>query len=772
MKNRLKTTIFRLSLKLLLVNSLMSLCIPAIAQVKTPQQKADSLVMAYENHPKDDSAKLVILKQVYKQFMKLKNFDKSEVYVNRTVALGNKINQKKYVADAYYNLGLFYHGFASYIKAEANYYKAIEVYAAMNNLDMVGGTYMNLGALYNNIPDYAKALEANQKAIPIYLELKSDGDLAACYINVAEIYQSLNQQVEAYNYLLKALKVFGAGNESNRGLAVVYGMLGSTFIQATDTELTKLGVAVNQKYNKALEYLTKGLRVGEDLKDESVLGPIQQDLGSVYEATGNKALALDSYLKAIEFTNKQDDKSYYATSLLALSDFYIKEKNYEKAKYLLIEALKIAKQKNLFEILRNTYQKLSDIEEKQGDFNQSLVYYRLYISFKDQIFNKEKENEITRRQLQLDFTIKENDYQLKQKMTDVELQRQVFLARQQQQELTLRKQELALSDKEKSLQRITFLKRQSDLENEKSALDEQRLLALLAKAEKQKQIDLQSNELRVNKNVNTFLVALAALLFLSGAFVFYTQRKTARLNRIVSQQKRELENLGKVKDKIFSVVSHDMRTPVNSLISFIQLLEDGNISQDKLTRYAGNLKNTLGYTSSMMENLLNWASSQMQGFEPVLEKFDIQLCVQEVLNSMLAIADQKEIVVQNNIPSGTLCLADMNMTSLIVRNLISNAIKFTPNNGIIKLNSINDGKKVKISIMDNGIGMPTEQVVNFNTANHLETGKSTYGTNKEKGTGIGLILCKTFTKMMNGSLQANSVLNNGSVFTLSLPKGI
>ncbi len=772
MKNRSKKAIFHLSLKVFLLNSLMFLAVAASAQVKTPQQKADSLAKAYENHPKEDSAKLVLLKQIYKQFMRLKNFDKSEAYVNKTIALANKIDQKKYAADAYYNLGLFYHGFTNFLKAEGNYYKAIEVYAAINDLDMIGGTYLNLGALYNGIPDYAKALEANQKAIPIYLKLKSDLDLASCYANVAEIYQSLNQQVEAYNYLQKALKIFAAVNDSNRGLAVVYSMLGSTFIEASETELSKLGVASNQKYNRALDYLTKGLKVAEDLKDASVLGPIYQDLGTVYEATGNKDLALRSYLNATEYTNKQDDKSYYAISLLALSDFYTKENEYEKATSLLQEALKIAQQNKLLEIQRNAYEKLSKIEEKQGNFNQSLVYYRLYISFKDQIFNKEKENEITRRQLQLDFTIKENDYQYKQKLTDVELQRQVFLARQQQQQLTLRKQELALSDKEKSLQRITFLKRQSDLENEKSAIDEQRLLALLAKAEKEKEIDLQSNELRINKNVNTFLVVLAALLFLSGAFVFYTQRKTARLNKIVSEQKRELENLGKVKDKIFSVVSHDMRTPVNSLISFIQLLEDGSISQDKLTKYAGNLKNTLGYTSSMMENLLNWASSQMQGFEPVLEKFDIQLCVQEVLNSMLAIADQKAIIIENNIPSGTLCLADMNMTSLIVRNLISNAIKFTPNNGVIKLNSINDGKKVKISIMDNGIGMPTEQVVNFNTANHLETGKSTYGTNKEKGTGIGLILCKTFTKMMNGSLQANSELNNGSIFTLSLPKGI
>lgn len=114
----------------------------------------------------------------------------------------------------------------------------------------------------------------------------------------------------------------------------------------------------------------------------------------------------------------------------------------------------------------------------------------------------------------------------------------------------------------------------------------------------------------------------------------------------------------------------------------------------------------------------------------------------------------------------------MNMTSLVLRNLISNAIKFTPNNGLIKINTVDKAGQVLINIIDNGIGLSKSQIQKFNQPGNQETGESTLGTNKEKGTGIGLVLCKTFTSLMNGSLQVVSQQHIGSTFTLQLPKAM
>ncbi|KQC00691.1 tetratricopeptide repeat-containing sensor histidine kinase [Pedobacter sp. Hv1] len=742
----------------------------AKAQVKTPQQRLDSLLLLNQSHPKEDSMKVVILKEIYRQYIRLKNTAKVEEFVFRTIVMAQKTNQKNYEAEAFYRFGLYHHTFANYQKAEEYYTKAIEKFIALKDLDWVAGIYLNMGEMYYRIPDYAKGLEVNQKAIAIYLKTGNEIDLASCYTNVAGIYQDLGQQDNALFYLKKALKIFSQAGEDTRGVAVVYNTIGRAYFTASSDELIKMGVEPSQKNEISLESFTKALRIAKIINDNGVQGVANKNLGGVYEAMGQRGLALKAYEKSVEHNKKEDNSREYGFSLLALGDFYEQDNNYSKSREFLLEALNIGQLNKLLELQRNAYLSLSKVEEKQKNFNQSLNYYRQYILFKDQIFNQEKEKEITRRQLQIDFSVKEKDYQLKQQVTDGELQRQVLLARQQQQKLVLRQQELTLSDQEKSLQRLTFLKRQADLENEKRAqgdvLKQQKLKAAL----KDKEISLQRTELRVNRNINIFLGVLAAVLFASALFVFYAQHRTAKLNKIVSEQKLELEKLGKVKDRIFSLVSHDMRTPVNSLISFIQLLEGGNISQEKLTRYAANLKNTLGYTSAMMENLLNWASSQMEGYRPILEKFDAELCARDVINSLQIGANEKNIKIENKIKSGILCLADMNMTSLVLRNLISNSIKFTANNGWIKVNAIQTESHILLNITDNGRGLSQSQLLMFNQPGNQEIGESTLGTNRERGTGIGLVLCKTFTGLMNGSLEVVSKQNEGSTFTLQLPK--
>ncbi len=746
------------------------------SNAQTPQKKLDSLLAVNANYRTNDSVKVKNLKEVFRQYMRMKNVPKAEEFVKQTVTLAAQLNLKKFEADAYYRLGLFFHGLSNYEKAEENYLKSITAYTLLNDLDWVAGIYLNMGALYTGIPDYAKALDANQKAIAVFQKNGNEVDLASCYANISSIYLQLNQQSNALFYLQKALKIFEKEGENSRGVAVVSNSIGTAYFTASADELLKMGTNAAQKNKIALDYFNRSLNAGIALNDKGVQATASRNLGKLYELLGNRSLALKAYQTAIDRNGIGDDLNDYAFSLLALGTFYEGEKDYEKSTKMLLDGLKIGQDNKLLEVQRNAYEYLSSVEEKKGNFNLSLNYYKKYIDFKEQIFDQEKEKEVTRRQLQINFAVKEKDYQLKQQVTDGALQRQVLLAKQQQQKLILRQQALDLSDKEKRLQRLTFLKKQADLENEKrfqqDMLVREQLRANLDKEIKDKEINFQKSELKFNKNITIFLSILAAILFGSALVVFYAQRKTAKLNAIVSDQKLELEKLGKVKDRIFSVVGHDMRTPVNSLISFIQLLEDGSMEPQKLNRYASQLKNTLTYTSAMMENLLNWASSQMGGFKPIIEPFDSKACAEEVIDSLIDIAAKKDIQIKNNLPANTLCLADRNMTSLVLRNLISNAIKFTNKNGTINLSVKNIDNQLFILIEDNGIGLTKEQIDNFNQAGFDENSKTTLGTNKEKGTGIGLMLCRTFTQLMNGSIQVQSQKDKGTTFTLILPKAV
>lgn len=739
------------------------------------QKRLDSLLAVNNSHPKDDSAKLVIYNLLYRQYIKMKDKVKTDEYLDKSIFLAQKINQKWYEAEAYNRKGRGYHGVANYQKAAEFYEKAINAFTLVKDMNNVAGMYLNLGALYQAIPDFAKSLEMSQKAMVIYQANGNINDLGSVYTNIAGIYQELGQHSNALNYYTKALKIFKE-NDVKRGIAVVYNSIGTNYMFASSEELVKMAINGNQKDQKALDNLNNGLKVALLLDDASVLSPLYRDLGSVYERMGRRDLALSSYLKSITFSNEIDNKTEYGNTLIALANFYVEEKTYDQAMSSLTEALKIGERDQTLDLQKDAYQLLSTIEEKRGNYNASLASYKKYITIRDLIFNAQKEREITRKQLQIDFAVKEKDYQLKQQATDGALQRQVLLAKQQEQKLILRQQALAISDKEKRLQRLTFLKKQADLENEKrfqqGMRTREQLKAKLDKEIKDREINAQRAELSVNRNITIFISVFAIILLGSAIVVFFAHRKTVKLNAIVSNQKVELEKLGRVKDRIFSVVGHDMRTPVNSLISFIQLLEDGNMEPQKLNRYAGQLKNTLTYTSSMMENLLNWASSQMEGFKPIIEPFDCSIYAQEVVDSLIEIAKKKKITINNKLPKDSLCLADVNMTTLVLRNLINNSIKFTNENGTINLSLKENDEQLCILIEDNGIGLAQDQIDNFNRAGFDENAKTTLGTNKEKGTGIGLMLCRTFTQLMNGSLQVQSQKGIGTTFILLLPKAV
>lgn len=202
----------------------------------------------------------------------------------------------------------------------------------------------------------------------------------------------------------------------------------------------------------------------------------------------------------------------------------------------------------------------------------------------------------------------------------------------------------------------------------------------------------------------------------------------------------------------------------------MQLLEGGNIEQEKLNRYAASLKNNLTYTSTMMENLLNWAASQMQGFNPYLEALDVHELINEVILSLQDNANDKHLAIENLVPAKTFCKADSNMFMLVIRNIVSNAIKFTPNGGAITINSVSNGNSLEIKISDTGIGLTAVQVEHFNKAGYLGAGVSTLGTNKEKGTGLGLLLCRTFISLMDGKISADTNPAGGSYFKIILKK--
>jgi signal transduction histidine kinase len=287
--------------------------------------------------------------------------------------------------------------------------------------------------------------------------------------------------------------------------------------------------------------------------------------------------------------------------------------------------------------------------------------------------------------------------------------------------------------------------------------------------EQELEIALLKKDNQLNKSYLVIAISLSAIAVLVVGFLYYIFRKTTRLNRLISAQKEELEQLNHVKNRLFSIISHDMRAPVSSLSSFIYLLEEGDISKASLLEYSYPLKKSLANTSAMMENLLNWAASQLQGFRPSVERAAIREIVEKAIANTAGSSEEKEITVINDIPAEILAGADRYMLQVVLRNLLSNAIKYSYPGGAVVVSAETGGAAIMIKIKDSGIGMAADQVRKINAATHVQVLQDTIGTAGEKGIGLGIYLCRTFVEMMKGSLQVESEPGKGTVFFIRLP---
>jgi two-component system sensor histidine kinase/response regulator len=224
-------------------------------------------------------------------------------------------------------------------------------------------------------------------------------------------------------------------------------------------------------------------------------------------------------------------------------------------------------------------------------------------------------------------------------------------------------------------------------------------------------------------------------------------------------------------DKFFSIIAHDLKTPFNTIIGFSEILKEEIKSGDHevIEKYAGLINKSAIQTFRLLENLLDWANSQRGKilFSPIpVNLLDLFFEEFSALNEM---AVRKSIELKCSMSDNLAITADKNMIKTILRNLISNAIKFTNRNGKVEVNARIDNKYVEISVSDNGIGMAKETVAKMF---RLDGNLSTPGTDNEKGTGLGLFLCKEFVEKHGGTIWAESEPGKGSIFKISLPLDI
>lgn len=744
----------------------------AVAQ----QERLDSLQRVEKMYQKQDSGRVLLLIELMKECRKLKLTTERFVYANAATALGEKIQCLSPLPPIYNNLGLYYEGRSEFEKSIVSYERAIAISEQKNDLAHAADYTLNYGTVYHTLGDYPRALTLYQKAANYYIATGQEEDAANCFINMGGVYSEFPDQNEkAIAFIRKSMFIFQKmGKEGKRGVGEACMSIASIYRKASEPELKKMKISPEYRYDSSRKYLTMSNAIAIETEDEELHAEVSNETGLLEESLANYNLAIRDFQYAISVYQKIDRKSYANNCLINLGRVYKKQFDLTNGLLVLKKALVGARQMNIIDQQKEALFNISHIYESLHKYDSAYFFYKAYIVMHDSMYSNENQKLITRKQIQFEFNNKERVYQLNQQISENKLKEQEGLAISQKQELSLRKKQLELSEREQEIQKLNYLKKQAELLSDQklktSLLNQKDLEKKLATSMLDKKIDQQNLEIHANMIVNRLLVLALVIFSLVGVYIFRTKQKTAKLNAIVSAQKTSLEELGKVKDKIFSIVSHDMRAPVNNLLAFSELLNEGGIDKEKLSKYLEQIKGTLDHTSTMMENLLNWSASQMQGFKPVLQSVSLFQLVATLSNGMEPILRKKNITLENTIGSDVDVYADKNMLELVVRNILSNAIKFTGKGGKIEISACSfENNQIRLSIKDNGNGLTGEQIKKIN-ANSIQMLDSKPGTDKEKGTGLGLMLCKHFIHLMQGNLSVDSELSKGSQFQINLSR--
>jgi two-component system, sensor histidine kinase and response regulator len=288
-------------------------------------------------------------------------------------------------------------------------------------------------------------------------------------------------------------------------------------------------------------------------------------------------------------------------------------------------------------------------------------------------------------------------------------------------------------------------------------------------------LEKKQNELKRQEIYSMLIAAILGIILFFSVLFYRNMREKEKQNKLLTTQQAQLElqkeELGKVnttKDRLFSIVAHDLRAPLGSLRALLSLWDAKMLSPEKFEDISSKVKSNVNSLHVSLENLLQWSLSQLQGIESKPVRFDISEKVKEEIALLADLAELKNINVKNSIASDTFVQADINQIGVVVRNLLSNAIKFTKLGGSICLSNTVKDNKVLIEIKDEGIGMSPDTVQKIFTVGNTNVRR---GTANEKGTGLGLIVVKEFIEKNNGQLTIESAENKGTSICFSLKKG-
>ncbi|HAQ19291.1 MAG TPA: hypothetical protein DCR40_08690 [Prolixibacteraceae bacterium] len=616
--------------------------------------------------------------------------------------------------------------------ALSNYYnrKAFQLAVANKQLPEQAKSVYYSAKICFTARDFTNAIRFYEKALPLYRQLNDTLNMTTCYSYIGISNFNMSKSKEAIASYIEGLKLSKNDPDYSAELLANIGLVHD----------------VMDNFGEAISYYRKALKLNQSIRDTGSMAIDYDYLGISYSRLKMPDSSLVNYHKALYLFKKIGKNERYAVSLSnvawvfqnypdslnkainyfnmawkkfqeigwlhyeadiqhGIASALCKQGKYEEAVLLYKKSLQLAHQyKRELLLKKQIYQGLSEVYQKKGDYKKALDNHILFSQYNDSIIEKQK------------------------------------------------------------LEQIANLEKQ--YETEKKEIEIIRLNA---------QHELTNIQLSKNKQLKQLGFVTAALLLVLVIYMvmkYFEKLKSNELleekNRLIAQSEQELRLLNASKNKFFSIIAHDLKNPFHNVMGYSYLLSKdyNHFTEDERRKFAMDINQSTTNIFRLLQNLLDWSRSQTGRLTYTPGHIEFKLVLNKALSVLSPLAQQKNITIKSTYKENMQIFADPLMIETVLRNLINNSIKFTPENGSIEISAVQIDKEVKICVRDTGIGITEDDIQNLF---RIDSKVKRKGTNEEDGSGLGLILCKEFVDKNNGKIWAERNQDEGTSFLFTVP---
>ena len=598
--------------------------------------------------------------------------------------------------------------------AEITYYKSL-IYASKNDYINAVTGYAKSKALFGNLKDTLGIAKVNNSIGLI--EIKRGNYSKGLQYSLSAIKELEKRNLKpvlslAYDNLAKAYYNLNAQEKAIefyiKALHLHKELKQEDAIIESNSRLAEL-YSAKQEYRKSIEYYETVLKQVGDSND-SIRGSILPKLGGEYLKFNDFERATKYLLQGLILNRRSKNKTGLTIALNNLGELNLSLNKSILAEQQLQEAGELAKSINNKPELLRYYKLMKELDSTKKRFDRAFIWQREYFELKNSLESKNN---------------------IKDSLLEISPEFDPNFSKSQ----SIETEDSSMAEKDNEINRFQII-----------------FYALLG-------------ALAI---VSTFLI----LIYLKrNSSVKYTQEleekniKIELQNKAFQEQTKHLENVNNVKDKLFSIISHDLKDSLSSINGFIDLLKEGSLSREEFDNLIPELSENANNASLLLFNLLNWSKSQMHSLEANPTLFDVQEVFEDKVKLIEQRLDSKGIdLIDHSLRD--FVYADRSMFEIVIQNLLANAVKFCKKGDSITIsNHISNGSCI-ISVADTGIGISKENIDKLFKSNSF----TTIGTSNEKGTGLGLSICKELVELNHGKIWVESNLNVGSTFYVQLPK--